>query len=515
MRKHTRILTFAAALLLVGMTAIGMTACEDEPEEDTTVADTTVTETPTEAPTEPETVCENHDIKWTAKDENVHEGACIICGHTPEAAAHEWDEGKVTLEPTIAVDGEKSFACTVCGAERIEAIEKLLNVSAADLVDVMQSLYTGNTVKGETVMFLDKGDTKSLLFPIESIQSITNYQGNKTYEEGKDYVIVDGKLQVTENSSIPCITSEKFYNSPGSIISVNYNGQTVPMHWGEGRAMTDWQIVVNYTHSGTWEDFSQPAQLEIYRNFVQKLVDGEDVTVFFYGDSITYGSNASWLSGDATRQLPYTMLFTQALADLFDYTVQYKAANLVAPNNSMGTCPVPGDYVAGDRGTITYVNTAIGGWTSKDGVTFMEQFITEKVQAYGCDLFVIGFGMNDGGVAPRTTSANVETVVDAVLAESADASVILLATMVPNPAGIGWYGNQPKQAAAFEKLAEKYMEKGTPCAVADMTATSLAILEHKEFHDYSGNNINHPNDFFVRVYAQNLLQTLIGYENLR
>lgn len=41
-----------------------------------------------------------------------------------------------------------------------------------------------------------------------------------------------------------------------------------------------------------------------------------------------------------------------------------------------------------------------------------------------------------------------------------------------------------------------------------------AMLEHKEFCDYSGNNINHPNDFFVRIYAQTLLRTLIGYENM-
>ena len=47
-----------------------------------------------------------------------------------------------------------------------------------------------------------------------------------------------------------------------------------------------------------------------------------------------------------------------------------------------------------------------------------------------------------------------------------------------------------------------------------MTSVSQAILKHKDFHDYSGNNINHPNDYFVRVYAQTLLQTVVGYENM-
>ena len=51
--------------------------------------------------------------------------------------------------------------------------------------------------------------------------------------------------------------------------------------------------------------------------------------------------------------------------------------------------------------------------------------------------------------------------------------------------------------------------------MACVTSTSKAILEHKEFQDYSGNNINHPNDWFCRVYAQTILQTLIGYENMK
>jgi hypothetical protein len=47
-----------------------------------------------------------------------------------------------------------------------------------------------------------------------------------------------------------------------------------------------------------------------------------------------------------------------------------------------------------------------------------------------------------------------------------------------------------------------------------VTSVSKAILERKDFQDTTGNNINHPNDYFYRMYAQTLLQTLIGYENM-
>jgi len=87
--------------------------------------------------------------------------------------------------------------------------------------------------------------------------------------------------------------------------------------------------------------------------------------------------------------------------------------------------------------------------------------------------------------------------------------------MVPNPnATNGWYGHQDQQEAHLERTAKNFRDDGVACVVSNMTSVSKAVLEHKEFHDYSGNNINHPNDYFVRVYAQTLLQTIIGYENM-
>jgi len=38
---------------------------------------------------------------------------------------HQWDEGKVTLEPTCTEEGEKFFTCTVCGDTKTEAMDPL------------------------------------------------------------------------------------------------------------------------------------------------------------------------------------------------------------------------------------------------------------------------------------------------------------------------------------------------------------------------------------------------------
>ncbi len=408
---------------------------------------------------------------------------------------------KKTLSVFLAV----MLAVTAIPFFRLES-----TAAISDIGDpLMQSIFNGTAVKNETVMFLDKGEVKSLLFPIDSIQSVTSYDGTIVYQEGVDYELVNGNIKVTANSSIPCITSEVFYNYTGSILNVYHNGQYVPTYWGEGNTMTRWQVNVNYTHSTQWTGYTQECEASSYQTFINKLENGQDVTVFFYGDSITHGANASFFCGHAPYQGTYSMLFTQTLADIYGYTVHYVQGGLTS------TPPVPStDYVGGTRGTITYVNTAVGGWTSQDGVDNLTAYVTNKIATYGCDFFLSGFGMNDGGVDPAETVANTKQIVDAVLSMSSDAAIVLMATMVPNINGLNWYGNQKYQEAALQTLAQEYKNKGVSCAVACMTSVSLALLDRKDYHDHTGNNVNHPNDFMSRVYAQTLFQTVIGYENL-
>ncbi len=387
-----------------------------------------------------------------------------------------------------------------------------LCIQMSDLNPMMQPIFLGSSVQKETVMFLEKGEAKQLLYPISQVQYVTSYDGKTVYENGKDYVVDNGVLILTQDSRIPCITREKYYGAnSSSLLQTEYNGQTVYTHWGEGRLMTDWQICVTYTHEGSWDGFRQNCEIEHFMPFVEKLKSCQDVTVFFYGDSITYGANASYISNYEPFQASYPMLFVQALADLFGYRVEYVNTGL------KDTSKVPQEpYVGGTNGTITYINTAVGGWSSKDAALQMDEYVAPMLEQYGCDLLVIGVGMNDATFNPSLTADHVKMVCDLVLESNKEAAMLLISTMVPNPNAVnGWYGNQPLQEKKLLKLAEDYQESGISCGVACMTSVSLEVLQYKEFHDYSGNNINHPNDFFVRVYAQTLLQTVIGYENMK
>jgi len=432
---------------------------------------------------------------------------CSVCGEVLVA-----QEEIPALPHTYDSDFDRE--CNVCGYIRAIAANVEIN-------DIMKDMYSGNTMKYETVMFIDYGESKQLLFYADDIVSVQSYDRTKTYVEGVDYALVDGCIVLLEGSSIPCITGKVYYGGPAAgmqdiCYTKDESGRLVSTYWGEGDSMTKWQVNVEYTHSDAWTGFKQETATERYSDFIAKLERGEDVTVFFYGDSITVGANASGYFGTAPNQPQYTFLVVDTLARMYGYSVQHAKAKTGDPT------PIESmNY--GDRGTITYINTAVGGWQSTNGVSSYgtaRGSVEPYINKYGCDLFIVAFGMNDGGLAPATTKGNIKTIIDNTIALAPDCAYLIVSTMLPNPdaynsaAGGKWLGNQPYQEAQLLALAEEYMADGVACAVAQMTSMSSSILNRKDFLDYTGNNINHPNDFFSRVYAQNVIQTLIGYENI-
>ncbi|MBR3639685.1 MAG: hypothetical protein IKN50_03675, partial [Clostridia bacterium] len=150
---------------------------------------------------------------------------------------------------------------------------------------------------------------------------------------------------------------------------------------------------------------------------------------------------------------------------------------------------------------ITHVNTAKGGTLSTWGVTEAQS----KVASYSPDLVFIGFGMNDGTlqVAPATFKANIKGIIDAERAANANSEFILIAPMLANPDTL-FDGCQDQYLAVLEELESQY----SGVAVADMTSTHQDLLEIKSYQDMTGNNVNHPNDFMVRYYAQTMLTLL-------
>ena len=65
-----------------------------------------------------------HTFDTIQKNEGSHWYVCV-CGETHGNELHTWNEGVVTIQPTLESEGVKTFTCTVCKHERTEKIERL------------------------------------------------------------------------------------------------------------------------------------------------------------------------------------------------------------------------------------------------------------------------------------------------------------------------------------------------------------------------------------------------------
>mgnify|MGYP000203112808 FL=1 len=75
--------------------------------------------------------------------------------------------------------------------------------------------------------------------------------------------------------------------------------------------------------------------------------------------------------------------------------------------------------------------------------------------------------------------------------------------MLPNPLVKMTSGNQAEFEAAMLKLESQGV------AVAPITTMFRYLMSRKEYADMTGNNVNHPNDFVARLYAQTLYATVV------
>ena len=430
----------------------------------------------------------------------MENGKCAACGLTEYTEDEDWSG------PSI--DGDISIPDTPATPD-VESLSKF------DLDTYMQPIWDSEVIHNETVMFLWNEDTAPLLYHADKIIAIRSYDLSTVYEEGVDYKLEDGKIVRLPGSKMPCADESMFNTHSGSSMTgyVMVDGVVKPLYAGDN-VLKKWQIAVTYTHSDEWAgpEVKSYASSQ-YASLISKLEKGEDVSIFFYGDSITVGANASGLAGRPPYTPTWSKMFCQYLAKQYGYTVEYISLDY---NKQSG-----GSDVYGTKGTIRYINTAMGGETSSGGNNNFSSRNDAFIAQYGCDLAVIAYGMNDIGATAEGHAATVEKIANKFIAKAPNTAILLISTMEPNPdlvpaPGASSCANSTQRTfePALISLASKLNGNGTKCAVAPMSSISIYInQEAKRFRDSSGNHLNHPNDFLVRVYAQTVYQTVIGYEN--
>jgi lysophospholipase L1-like esterase len=289
-----------------------------------------------------------------------------------------------------------------------------------------------------------------------------------TYEEGKDYLWKPGSntIELTTGSRIPFKTAAQMVPPPGSPNTL------LGVLFSEGRFFHDLQVQVTYEHADIWplQDPPQPQRLS---RSLAKLKTKQPLKLVALGDSITEGYNASGFR--PAEAPPYQPAYPQLVAN----TLQVRFGSPVTLAN------------LGRAGTGA-------GW----GLGMVAKVAAEKP-----DLVILAFGMNHSEPAPAF-EAVMRKLRDAVQAKCPEADIVLVAPMTGNPRSF------PAERFIGYRDALRNLTRPN-VTLADVTSPWLELLKRKPFSDLSGNNINHPNDFGHRLYAEVICQLLPSTADFR
>lgn len=304
-----------------------------------------------------------------------------------------------------------------------------------------------------------------LLFHAEEIISVQDAAEQITYRPGIDWKYENDLLLLPSGSHIPWIPASKMFLSRAAL-----DHKSQPMTGGdfilfsEGPFFHQHQLAVTYRHSpDAWKGPIPTFNPDALPKTLAKLRAKQALKIVGYGDSIMEGANASAF----TKVPPYMPTWVNLVQLWMEHVYQ-------AP--------------------ITLMNAGVGG----TGIAWGAQHATEAFSHQHADLVIIHFGMNDRlSVSPAVFEENLKKIMQTARKENPDVEFILVASMVNSPKWTA-YGN----LAAYRDILKS--TSGPGVGFVDMMTMHLALLDHKRYEDMTGNNVNHPNDFLIRVYAQSV-----------
>lgn len=366
--------------------------------------------------------------------------------------------------------------------------KSLLHISAVgnyviyDAQEMTVPYWKGNTVYYESFLPVREVEGEEieirLLYDIDSVISLKNSFLDTEYEYGKDYTVRDGKLYIPTDSTIKCVSYDEYHPLQGKYFNSLNGGY---LFTGGNGVSHSKQYAVTYTHSDKWNGEIPTENPEKLQKFKEKLRAGEEVTIALFGDSISTGCDSSGLSYiNLPPFLPkYINLVAECLEDKYG-------------------------------GTVNVINRSVGGkyasWAAEQATNL---FGNDTF-----DLFVIAFGMNDGTLKVEGSAYKeyIDDIMQQILKINPSCEFLLVSTTLPNPESTyaKYLSDGTSYHESYEPLLEELATKyGDNTEMFKLTSMHNYMLTRKRFVDFTSSNINHPNDFLIRLYAQGIIE-LIG-----
>lgn len=363
-----------------------------------------------------------------------------------------------------------------------------------------------------TMMQRDGEITAHTLFVPTRIIAIADYSLKKEFVEGVDYEWDEGTNVIRW---LPGSDIKYFFT--GALSGLKEEGGTeyvkdyyaAPMGMDEsGRCrlggvlysvsafVYERQVAITYEYN--LADAKERVKKTNYQGekvsrFVEKLENEEPVNILFYGSSSFQGGDASAFHGRDP--------FMPILSDLFGNYINDNITETHVTNLGVGGWNTAVGLAA-LKGEDTYT-TPSGGTkpvTGRSGA--LSTTYKDTVAAGDYDLVVMGFfAGNDygSGITPAMHKDNMQAMMDEIRAGNPNCEFLFLGGFVTNPGETysPGYNTQIKNLAGDEHIYVHTYE------------IHKSILQYKDYIATSGNNINHGNDWFIRVMAQNMLAAVI------
>ncbi len=357
-----------------------------------------------------------------------------------------------------------------------------------DLMEAyLRPYWSTREVYNETAAFIGEEASVVLMYTPTEVHSVRSYDLSITYEEGKDYRIEGKRIVRVKGGAIPYWEPDDYFPPRPNIESVpigldprvsdfDFEGQRY-LRYGETDTFTKMQVAITYRHADAYTGPVYTHQPEKLARLLGKMERKETIRIMVYGDSVAVGCNASGTQygGNINPHMP-------------------NSPTMVA------------EYIRKHTDCEVLVeNMAVGGWNVKNCIDAYD----ERIAGKDIDLLILRIGGNDAPYPKEKFTSEMTELLAKFFADHPDANVILQTPDLPNMQS-GWVLNAPYIEDWTHEVMEASPNAGQIAFVPVTSFTAWLVNMGKHNRNFLANNINHGNDFIIRVYAQGILMAIFG-----